>query len=105
MRNHNLERTDSQRKMKEKVKGKGNLLGPAGMGAAGMAETSTVGMAETGAVGTVEIGAKGAAGMGATGMAGAGIPMSATTPGPSKVFANGEIGIPLKGSNEQRKFI
>ena len=45
MRNHNLERTDSQRKMKEKVKGKGDLPGPAGMGAAGTAKTNTVGMA------------------------------------------------------------
>ena len=53
--------------MKEKVKGKGNLLGPAGMGAVGMVETSTVGTAETVAEGRV--------GMGATSMARVGIPM------------------------------
>ena len=96
MRSHDLGRKDSQRKMKEKVKGKGNLLGPAGMGAAGTVETSTVGTVETSAVGMVEKGAEGAAGMGAIGMARAGIPTSTTTPGPSKVFANGEIGIQMK---------
>ena len=40
--------------MKEKVKGKGNLPGLAGMGAVGTAETSTVGTAETGAEGTAD---------------------------------------------------
>jgi len=71
--------------MKEKVKGKGNLPGPAGMGAVGTAETSIVG--------TVEIGAEGMAGMDATGMVGVGISMSAAIPSPSKVSANEEIDI------------
>ena len=97
MRSRDLERTDSQRKMKEKVKGKGNLLGPAGMGVVGMVETSTVGTAETGA--------EGRAGMGATSMARVGIPMSAAIPSPSKVSANEEIDIQMKGSNEQCKYI
>ena len=83
--------------MKEKVKGKGDLPGPAGMGAVGTAETSIVGM--------VEIGAEGAAGTGISGMVGAGIPTSAATLGPSKVSSNEEIGIQMKGSNEQRKYI
>ena len=52
IRNQDLERTDSQIKMKEKVKGKGILPGLAGIGA--------VGTAEIGVVGTVEIGAEGA---------------------------------------------
>ena len=97
MRSHDLGRKDSQRKMKEKVKGKGNLPGPAGMGAASMAETGAMGMAETGVVVMV--------GMGATCMAGVGIPTSAATPIPSKVSTNGEIGIQMKGSNEQCKYI
>ena len=92
------------KKMKEKIKGKGNLLGPAGMGATGTAKTSTAGTAETsivGIVGTVEAsamglaekGAESAAGMGATGMAGAGLPTPIVTPGPSKVSTNKEIGV------------
>ena len=85
IRNQDLERTDSQIKMKEKVKGKGNLPGPVGMGVAGTAETSTVG--------TTETGAEGMTGIGATGMAGVGIPTSAAIPSPSKVSANREIGI------------
>ena len=83
-------------KMKEKIKGKGNLLGPAGMGAVGTAKTITMGTTETGAVGTIEIGAEDAAGM-----AEAGIPTPAATPDPSKVSTNREIGIQMKGSNEQ----
>ena len=70
-----------------------HLPGPAGMGAVGMAETSTVGMAETGAEGTVRIGAMG--------MARAGIPTSAAIPNPSKVSANREIGIQMKGRPQQ----
>ena len=50
IRSHGLGRKDLQ-KMKEKIKGKGNLLRPTGMGAAGTVETSTVGIAEIGAVG------------------------------------------------------
>ena len=97
MRSHGLGRKDLQRKkMKGKIKGKGNLSGPAGMGAAGTVETSTVGTVETSAVGMVEKGAEGAAGMGATGMAGAGIPTPAATPGPSNVSASREIGIQMK---------
>ena len=82
-----------QKKMKEKIKGKGNLQGPAGMGATGTAETSIVGIAKTGAMGTVEKGAESVAGMGATGMAGAGLPTPIVTPGPSKVSTNKEIGV------------
>ena len=79
--------------MKEKIKGKGNLPGPAGMGAAGTVETSTVGTAETGAVDMAEKGVKGAVGMGTAGMTGVGIPTPAMTPGPSKVSVSREIGI------------
>ena len=97
MRSHGLGRKDLQRKkMKGKIKGKGNLLRPVGMGAAGTIETSTVGIVEISAVGTVEKGAEGAAGMGTTGMAGAGIPTPAGTPGPSNVSASREIGIQMK---------
>ena len=91
MRSHDLERTNSK-KMKEKIKGKGNLPGPARMRVMGAAKTSTMGMAETGAESTV--------GMGAMGMAGAGIPTSVAIPNPSKVSSNGEIGIQMKGSKE-----
>ena len=105
MRSHGIGRKDfKKKKMKEKIKGKGNLLGPAGMGATGTAKTSTAGTAETsivGIVGTVEAsamglaekGAESAAGIGTTGMAGASIPMPTATPGPSKVSASREIGI------------
>ena len=101
MRSHGLGRKDLQRKkMKGKIKGKENLPGPVGMGVAGTAKTSTVGTAKTGVVSTTETGAVGAVGMGVIGMAGAGIPTPAATPGPSKVSANREIGIQMKGSNE-----
>ena len=70
------ERTHKE-KMKEKIKGKGNLPGPAGMGAAS----------------TAEAGVEGMAGMSAKVMAGAGIPTPITTPGPSKVSESREIGI------------
>ena len=52
MKSHDLERTNSQRKKKEKVKGKGNLPGSVGMGAVGTVETSTMGTTKTGAEGT-----------------------------------------------------
>lgn len=113
MRSHDLGRKDSQRKMKEKIKGKGNLPGPAGIGVVGTAETSTVGTVETnivgttktGAIGTTETGTEGAAGMGATGMAGVDIPTSVANSDPSKVSTNEEIGKQMKGSNEQYKYI
>ena len=38
-------RKDLKNKIKKKIKGRGNLPGPAGMGAAGTAKTNTVGMA------------------------------------------------------------
>ena len=40
-----------KKKLEKKIKGKGNLPGPAGMEAAGTAETNTVGTAEAGAEG------------------------------------------------------
>ena len=40
-----------KKKLEKKIKGKGNLLGPAGMEATGTAETNTVGTAEAGAEG------------------------------------------------------
>ena len=110
MRSHGLGRKDLQRKkMKGKIKGKGNLLGPAGMGAAGTAKTSTVGTVETstmgtakiGAVGMVETGAEGAAGMGAMGMTGIGIAMFATIPSPSKVSTDMETSIQIKRRLQQ----
>ena len=53
MRSHG--RKDSKKKkMKKKIKGKGNLPGPAGMEAAGTAETNTVGTVEAGAEGRQE---------------------------------------------------
>ena len=80
----------TQKKKKKKMKGKGNLLRPAGM-----AKTSTVGTAEADAEGTT--------GMGTMGMAGAGIPMPATTSSPLKVFASREIGIQIKRKKERKK--
>ena len=44
------------KKKKNIIKGKGNLPELPGMGAAGVAETSTVGTAKVGAVGTAEKG-------------------------------------------------
>ena len=84
MRSLGLGRKDLQKKMKEKIKGKGNLQGPAGMGATGTTETSTVGIAKTGAMGTAEKCAESAAGTGATSMAGVGIPTPAATLAPQK---------------------
>ena len=63
MRSHDLGRKDSQRKMKEKVKGKGNLPGLVGMGAVGMAETGAVGTVEIGAVGSAETSVEGVVGI------------------------------------------
>ena len=97
MRSHGLGRKDLQKNDKEKkIKGKGNLPGPPGMGAVGAAETSTVGTAEAGAVGTVEKGAEGTTGTGATGMVAADIPTLAVTLGPSKVSASREVGVQMK---------
>ena len=90
------EKTYKETKMKGKIKGKGNLLGLAGMGATGTIEKNTVGTTETCAVDMAEKGVKGAVGMGTVGMAGAGIPTPAMTPGPSKVSVSREIGIRMK---------
>ena len=65
-------------------------------GAVGRAEIDTKGTVETGAVGTAETGA-----MVVAGGAAAGIPVFATTPGPSKVSVNGEIGIQIKGDRSK----
>ena len=81
--------------IKKKIKGRGNLPGPARMGAVGMAETSTVGTAEASAEGTTR--------MGVTGMVEAGIPTPAATPGPSKVSASKEIGIQIRRKNKESK--
>ena len=78
------------------IKGKGNLPELPGIGATGVAETSTVGTAEAEAVGTAEKGAEGAARIGATGVVGAGIPTPAAIPGPSKVSASKEISVQMK---------
>ena len=74
-----------------------------GMGATGVAETSTVGTVEAGVVGTAEKGVEGAAGIGATGVAGAVIPMPATISGPSEVSASREIGVQMKRKYNQKK--
>ena len=84
------------KKKKNIRKGNGNLPELPGMGAAGVAETSTIGTAEAGAVGTAEKNAEGAKGMGAVGVAEASIPTPAAIPGPSKVSASREIGVQMK---------
>ena len=78
------------------IKGKENSPELPGMGAAGVAETSTVGIAEAGAVGMAEKSAEGAVGIGAMGVAGAVIPMPAAIPGPSEVSASKKIGVQMK---------
>ena len=83
-------------KKQDVIKGKGNLPKLPGMGAVGVAETSTVGTTEAGAVGTAEEGVEGAVGIGTTAVAGAVISMPAAIPGPSKVFASREIGVQMK---------
>ena len=67
-----------------------------GMGATGVAETSTVGTEEAGVVGTAETGAEGVAGIGATGVAGAVIHTPAAISGPSEVSPSREIGVQVK---------
>ena len=76
------------------------------MGAVGTAETGIEGTAEIGTEGTAEMGAVGIAEMGAMGVVGAmaeGIPMSAVTPGPSKVSAKHENRHANKGRLQQKR--
>ena len=100
MRSHSLGREDLQKKKNYIyiyiIKGNGNLPELPGMGAAGVAETSTIGTAEAGAVGTAEKGTEGTTGMAITSAAGAGIPTPAAIPGPSKLSASREIGVQMK---------
>ena len=74
-----------------------------GMGATGVAETSTVGTEEAGVVGTAETGAEGAAGIGAMGVTGAVIPTPATISGPSEVSASGEISMQIQPKKKKRR--
>ena len=74
-----------------------------GMGAAGIAETSTVGTEKAGVVGTAETGAEGAAGIDTTGVARAVISTPAAIPDPSKVSANREIGVQMKRKYNKKK--
>ena len=74
-----------------------------GMGATGVAKTSTAGTEETRVVGTVETGTEGAAGIGATGAAGAVIPTPAAISGPLEVFASGEISMQVKRKCRKKK--
>ena len=67
-----------------------------GMGAMGVAETSTVGTEKAGVVGTAETGAEGATGIDTTGVAGVVIPTLAAISGPSEVSASREIGVQMK---------
>ena len=83
-------------KKEDVIKGKGNLPELPGIGAMGVAKTSTIGTAEAGAMGTAEEGVEGAAGIGTTAVSGAVISTPAAIPGPSKVFASREIGVQMK---------
>ena len=105
MRSRGLGREDLQKKKKknDRIKRKENLPELPGMGAAGVAETSTVGTAEAGAVGTAEKCAKGATGMGVTGVARVGIPTPVAILGPSKVSASKEIGVQMKRKYKKKK--
>ena len=71
-----------QRRNEERDKGKGNSPGPVIMGAVG--RTATEGTTETGAIGVA-------------GGAVEGTPTSTAIPCPSKVFANRETNIQIKG--------
>ena len=90
-------------KKEDEIKRKGNLPKLPGMGAVGIAETSTVGTEEAGVVGTAETGAEGAAGIGTTGVAGAVIPTPAAISGPSEVSASREIGVQMKRKYNKKK--
>ena len=76
---------------------------PVGMGAVGTAETGIEGTAEIGTEGTTEMGAVGIAEMGVVGATAEGIPMSAVTPGPSKVSTKHENRHANKGRLQQRR--
>ena len=91
------------KKKENVIKGKGNLLELLGMGATGVAETSTVGTVEAGVVGTAETGTEGAVGIGATGVARAVIPTPTAISGLSEVSASREIGVQVKHKYNKKK--
>ena len=74
-----------------------------GMGATGVAETSTTCIEETKVVGTAETGTEGVAGTGSRSAAGAVIPTAATISGPSEVSASGEISMQIQKKKDKGK--
>ena len=88
MRSRDLKRTNSQGRNEEGDKGKGNSSRSVIMGAVRRTEIGTEGTAKTGAMGV----ARGSA---------EGMPTSAATLSPSKVSANRETDIQIKGRSPQ----